>query len=266
MELHVAKNGESMSSRKRVRSRPIRRRLAALLVVPLLLLVGLWAFATFASVSAALARADFVRTVDDIGGPVGAVVETLRRERAATATVLGSRGAQGLEQLQQGQKATDGALSLFRRKALPASSHLTDRAAVQVIRDFDSESRRLGSLRAQVAARSITPLEAITRYNALSDSTARVLSAVLTDLARSTVWTLPGQTDSNGVKAYQAGVATLYGTQARDHMMREDAVVTLAQARGRWLSATEYAAFVQAAADRRRLKELSYDASSPWAR
>ncbi|XVQ06206.1 sensor histidine kinase [Spirillospora sp. CA-255316] len=255
-----------MSSRKRVRARPIRRRLAALLVVPLLLLVGLWAFATFASVSAALARAEFTRASDDIGGPVGMTVETLRRERAATAAVLGSRGAQGLEQLRQAQKATDGALSLFRQKALPAASDLSDPEVIQALRDLDNQSRQLGSLRAQVAARSIAPLEAITRYNNVSDSTARALFSVLTDLARSTVWTLPGQTASNDVKAYQVGVATLYGTQARDHMMREDAVVTLVQARGRWLSAAEYAAFVQAAADRRRMRDLSFDASTPAVR
>ncbi|MFC5751431.1 nitrate- and nitrite sensing domain-containing protein [Actinomadura rugatobispora] len=251
-----------MSSRKRVRSRPIRRRLAALLVVPLLLLVALWAFATFTSVSAAVARADFTRAVNDIGTPVGMVSETLRLERAATAAVLGSRGAQGVEQLQQGQKATDGALAVFRQKTLPAASELTDRETIRAIGDLNREYGRIGALRARVAARSIAPLDAVNQYNALSDRTTGTLSTMITSLAHSTNWMLPGPTASNDVKAYQAAVANLYSTQARDHMMREDAVVTLAQARGRWLSAPEYAAFVQAAADRRRMTDLSFNTSN----
>ena len=253
----MAKKDESMSSRKRVRARPIRRRLAALLAVPLLLLVALWVFATFTSINAALARDHFLKAYRDIGTPLAFAGQMVQQERAAAAAFLASRGAQGGAQLQQAQKYTDAAMGAFRQKTLPNADDLTTPTTADAIRALDRDFRRLGPLRSQISARSIAPLEAINEYNAICDATYKTLTDMSSGLSEETDWMLPGATGSNDVKAYRASEANLFNVQARDHLMREDAVVAIAQARGRWLSPAEYAALAQAAADRRRMTELA---------
>ncbi|MFV2176750.1 nitrate- and nitrite sensing domain-containing protein [Actinomadura sp. LOL_016] len=253
----MADNPEGPPSRRRGRPRPVRRRLAFLLVVPLLSLTALWAFATASAVGAAVARNEYTTAVNDVGTPIGLVGEALRMERAATVTALVSGGSRD-GRLGRGRQGTDGALAVFRQKALPLARDVVDAETRRALRDLDRELGRIRELRGGVDAKSVTPLEAIDRYTALADGADGVLFRLTTSLAQAT----GGMVSSGAVNAYQAGQGNLHVFAARDSMMREDALLTIARARGERMSTAEYAAFVRAVADRRQMADLSLDGPS----
>ncbi|MFC5747230.1 nitrate- and nitrite sensing domain-containing protein [Actinomadura rugatobispora] len=239
----MPKNEEEGGSAERVRLRPVGRRIGLLLVVPLLSLVGLWAFAAAVSLGAALDRIEFTRTVDDVARPIGLVGNALQVERTAAATVLGTRGAQGADQLRVGQRGTDGALAAFRAKSLPAAGDVADGRTLRFLRDLDREYGRLGPLRAQIASGGIAPLAAIGQYNALFDSTNRALSNLAT---------------ADDVEVHQTTQTLVDVNWAQDFMMREDALLQGAQIRGGRIPAAAHTAFVEAAANRRHLTGVSF--------
>jgi signal transduction histidine kinase len=239
----VPKNEDEGGSRKRVRLRPVGRRIGLLLVVPLLSLVGLWTFAAAISLGAALDRIEFTRTVDDVARPIGLVGNALQVERTAAATVLGTRGAQGADRLRAGQRGTDGALAAFRAKSLPAAGDVADGRTLRFLRDLDREYGKLGSLRAEIASGGIAPLAAIGQYNSLFDSTNRALSNLAT---------------AADVEVHQTTQTLVDVNWAQDFMMREDALLQGTQTRGGRLPAAAHTAFVEAAANRRHLTEVSF--------
>ncbi|WP_344588122.1 nitrate- and nitrite sensing domain-containing protein [Actinomadura vinacea] len=241
------KNEDESGSRKRVRLRPVGRRIGLLLVVPLLALVGLWSFAAAISLGAALDRIEFTRTVDDVARPIGLVGNALQLERTAAATVLGTRGAQGAQQLQTGQKGTDAALAGFRATSLPAAQDVADGRTLGFLRDLDREYRKIASLREQVAAGTIAPLAAIAQYNALFDSTNRAMSNLAT---------------SDDIGAYQTTQALVNTNWARDFMMRQDALLSAAQTGDGRLPVAVHTAFTEATANRKQLTDVAFNGPS----
>ncbi|NUP31899.1 MAG: hypothetical protein HOU01_09290, partial [Streptomycetaceae bacterium] len=82
-------------SHGRPRTRPVGRRIAMLLAIPLAALVSLWVFSAGTTLSAALQRSEFTRMYKDVGLPAGTVIGAIQRERAAAVAVLTARTAAG---------------------------------------------------------------------------------------------------------------------------------------------------------------------------
>lgn len=90
---------EPTGPRRRPRRRSIRRRIVALLVIPLVSLIALWAYAATDAVNAALNRRAIADVYDRINTPAAAMMAHLQRERALTSIYLSTRGTRGRAEL-----------------------------------------------------------------------------------------------------------------------------------------------------------------------
>ncbi|MCQ0013889.1 nitrate- and nitrite sensing domain-containing protein [Actinomadura madurae] len=141
----MTKPEQGQGSHERPRARPVGRRIAMLLAVPLVALVALWAFAAGTTLTAALQRSDFTRLYKDVGLPAGAVMEMMQRERAAAVAVLTNRNAGTVRTYQGIAQQTDGAVAAFRTSAL--SSRSRSAASEEMWNRLEALDRRYDELR-----------------------------------------------------------------------------------------------------------------------
>ncbi|GAA0957106.1 sensor histidine kinase [Actinocorallia libanotica] len=219
-------------SHKRARQHSIRYRTTLLLILPLASLLVLWAFAASLSLGEALKKIEFARMVDEVALPVGSVGVALQQERAAAAVVLGSHGRRGARQLQTAEAATDAALKAFRDNALPAAQDMLEGETGRSLRELDQRYGGIAGLRDEVRAAGIPPVEAIVRYGALFDDTTEALGGIAA---------------AGDVGVYQTTIAMIDLNRAGDHLLREDALLSLLETRKGPMTADEHRQFTRAA-------------------
>jgi signal transduction histidine kinase len=212
-------------------------RISALLVIPLLSLIGLWAFAASVTVGAALNKNVVSTTYNKIGTPGSFLSMQLQQERSLTALYLGSHGREGLAQLQQQRTRTDAAQAFFRKSALSkavrdAANVTIEQRLTQVIQQLD----QLGALRDSIDANGVDVVGAINSYSDMVDGTDRLISSTVI---------------VNDLDIFQQSRAIVSATWARDYMLREDALVSAVQASGGRMSIAQHTAFVEWAAEER---------------
>ncbi|WP_412518269.1 nitrate- and nitrite sensing domain-containing protein [Actinomadura madurae] len=237
----MTKPEQGQGSRERPRARPVGRRIAMLLAVPLVALVALWAFAAGTTLTAALQRSDFTRLYKDVGLPAGAVMEMMQRERAAAVAVLTNRNAGTVRTYQGIAQQTDGAVAAFRTSAL--SSRSRSAASEEMWNRLEALDRRydeLRPLRTQIGEGAAGTVQAIDAYSGLTDNSFRVLMAFV------------GVDD---VEIYRQSAANLHFSWARDFMLREDALLSVAGKKR--LNATERMAFARWAGNRDEFLQLA---------
>ncbi|QDY75791.1 sensor histidine kinase [Streptomyces qinzhouensis] len=153
----------------RFRGKSIRRKIVALLLVPLLSLTGLWGFTTFLTGREAARLLEVGSVVDDVGGPVTGAVRALQQERRHTLIHLADRRASGaLAELREQRTAVDRALAAVRsesddeavRDALRADG---ERKLAEFVEGFDG----LATLRASVDNGTVPRTRAMDYYNGL---------------------------------------------------------------------------------------------------
>ncbi|NUT36356.1 MAG: sensor histidine kinase [Hamadaea sp.] len=127
-----------------VKSRSIRAKMAALVVIPLVALLGLWLLATALTVGPARNLADAGLFARAVGNPAAQVVTELQIERRLTVVWLAKPGSAAELAAQRG--ATDAAVATFRR--LSAAPEVGDRADELVRRRLTEFTERLGGLAA----------------------------------------------------------------------------------------------------------------------
>lgn len=165
--LHRSTSAGSPSASRR--KRPIQATLAALLVIPLVSLITLWAFAADSAITSAIAHYG-TDTVDrDVGNVTEAVVTQVDTERADTYLFQAGHGAVSRADLTAQRAQTDAAVSTFEKGLhaafgdLPtASQNLADVAVTAL--------GKLSSIRAGVDNGSISPLNAFGSYDAVTDA------------------------------------------------------------------------------------------------
>ncbi|MGI8335416.1 sensor histidine kinase [Actinomadura scrupuli] len=225
-------------SRKPPRTRSVRTRITALLIIPLLSLIGLWAFAASVTVGAAVNKFTIATAYDKIGTPGSYLSTQLQQERALTAVYIGSRGRAGLPQLQEQRTRTDAAHVAFRKSAQSdAVRRIGSEAIQQRLTAFTQQLDQLGALRDSVDGRRADVLQAINGYSAMTDA--------VTELFNSTVI-------SDSLDIYQQGRALITTSWALDYMLREDALVMAAQVSNGRLSTLQHNAFLQWSASQRQ--------------
>jgi signal transduction histidine kinase len=237
----VTKPEQVHGSHERSRTRPVGRRIAMLLAIPLVALVALWAFAAGTTLTAALQRSDFSQLYKDVGLPAGAVMETIQRERAAAVTVLTARNAANIREYQGIAQQTDGAVAAFRKSALSSDSRSASNG--DMWRRLESLAHRfdeLGPLRTQVGQGAADTVQAIDAYSGLTDNTLRVLMTFV---------------GVDEVEIYRQSAGNLHFSWARDFMLRQNALLS-AVGRGR-LTATERMAFARWAGNRDEFLQLA---------
>src|SRR5438874_2468550 len=103
-----------MATNRHSARRSLRLRLLVLLLVPLLSLAALWAFAAYVTSRDALGKYETSTTYEKVAIPGTALASALEEERAAAA-VLVATGAQDRSGVTTARTSTDAAQTGFRR-------------------------------------------------------------------------------------------------------------------------------------------------------
>ncbi|CAL9579849.1 hypothetical protein SUDANB6_05041 [Streptomyces sp. enrichment culture] len=170
--MHTPVGGVELGEAMRFRGTSIRRRIVALLLVPLMSLTAIWAFATVLTGREASHLFDVSFVVEEIGYPVEDTVRVLQQERRQTLVYLADpRASDSLAALRRSRAATDRAVAEVRENAgapdvRDALSHGEDDRLTAVLDAF----RGIGSLRRTVEDGTVDRARALVLYNRLVDS------------------------------------------------------------------------------------------------
>ncbi|MFF9717050.1 nitrate- and nitrite sensing domain-containing protein [Streptomyces sp. NPDC014603] len=228
----------------RFRGKSIRRKIVALLLVPLLSLTTIWAFATVLTGREASHLFDVSSVMEEVGYPIEDTVRVLQQERRQTLVHLADpRASDGLAALRRSRAATDKAVGNVRanvaksdvREAMGEDTE--DLSAV--LDSFDG----IESLRRSVEDGTVDRAQALDLYNQLVDPCYILLA------------NLHVVDDVSLDKQYRALVNL---ARARELLSREDALLGSALIVGR-LSRAE----VREVSDLVAQRSLLYDASLP---
>ncbi|WP_399882648.1 nitrate- and nitrite sensing domain-containing protein [Streptomyces sp. BBFR51] len=204
----------------RFRGKSIRRKIVALLLVPLVSLTAIWAFATVLTGREAGRLFSVSTVVEEIGYPIEDTVRVLQQERRQTLVHLADpRASDGLAALQRSRTATDEAVAEIRRNATDADvrddlGQAGEERLTAVLDAFDG----IGSLRRSVEDGTVNRAQALGLYNRLVDPCHDLLA------------NLDVVDNVNLDKQYRALVNV---SRARELLSREDALLGSALVTGR---------------------------------
>ncbi|MEU6480146.1 nitrate- and nitrite sensing domain-containing protein [Streptomyces sp. NPDC047017] len=196
----------------RFRGKSIRRKIVALLLVPLLSLAAIWAFATVVTGQQATRMVHATYVVEKVAYPAEDTVRVLQQERRQTLVYLADpRAADTLDALRRSRAATDEAVAKLRgnaaahraRRAMGTGNHGRMTA---VLRAFDG----IAALRRGVEGGTVDRAQALERYDHLVDP----CYALLADLHLA---------DDAGLDKQYRALVNL--ARARELLSREDALL-----------------------------------------
>ncbi|MFI8305958.1 nitrate- and nitrite sensing domain-containing protein [Streptomyces sp. NPDC085927] len=195
----------------RFRGKSIRRKIVALLLVPLVSLTTIWAFTTLLTGREASHLFDVSSVMEEVGYPVEDTVRVLQQERRQTLVHLADpRASNGLAALRRSRAATDKAVSSVRENA--ANPDVRDamgqdtEALSAVLDSLDG----IESLRRSVEDGTVDRSQALDLYNQLVDPCYTLLAGLHV-------------VDDVGLdKQYRALVSL---ARARELLAREDALL-----------------------------------------
>ncbi|KAF3464267.1 nitrate- and nitrite sensing domain-containing protein [Streptomyces sp. Tu 3180] len=228
----------------RFRGKSVRRKIVALLLVPLVSLTAIWAFTTVLTGREASHLFDVSSVMEEIGYPVEDTVRVLQQERRQTLVHLADpRASDGLAALRRSRAATDRAVARVRENAadpdVREAMHEDSGELSAVLDSFDG----IDSLRRSVEDGTVDRSQALDLYNRLVDPCYVLLA------------NLHVVEDVELDKQYRALVNL---ARARELLAREDALLGSALIVGR-LSRAE----VRDVSDLVAQRTLMYDASLP---
>ncbi|WP_335937663.1 sensor histidine kinase [Streptomyces sp. PTD5-9] len=227
----------------RFRGKSIRRKIVALLLVPLVSLTGLWGFATFLTGREASHLIHANAVVEKVGHPLEDTVRALQDERRQTLVLLADpRTSDALPLLRRQRAVTDRVLAdvreSARRKDMRDALRPEDGKQLNSVLDT---AEGLGALRESVDGRTIDRAKAMEFYSRLIDPCYRFLTGLRT---------MENVSAERQVRAL-AGIS-----RARETLSREDALVASSLIAGR-LTAAELRQVSDFAANRRLLYEIN---------
>ncbi|MEV5044756.1 nitrate- and nitrite sensing domain-containing protein [Streptomyces griseoincarnatus] len=161
----------------RFRGKSIRRKIVALLLVPLVSLTTLWAFATVITSREASHLFDVSSVMEEVGYPVEDTVRVLQQERRQTLVHLADpRASDGLTALRASRSATDRAVAAVRRSAsgsgVREAMHGSSGKLDAALDSFEG----IESLRRSVDDGTVDRRQALDLYNRLVDPCYVLLS------------------------------------------------------------------------------------------
>ncbi len=167
--------GEAM----RFRGTSIRRKIVALLIVPLMSLTGIWAFTSVLTTTEASRMFTVATAVEEVGYPVEEVVVALQAERRQTLVHLASPASSDIDLLMRSWAATDDAMEAVRANAAEeevreALGSTSDRQLDGVLETF----WRVETARSAVDRGASDRTEAYLAYNDLIDECFELLTAL----------------------------------------------------------------------------------------
>jgi hypothetical protein len=227
----------------RFRGKSIRRKIVALLLVPLVSLMAIWGFATVLTGREAARLFHVSSMVENIGYPTEDTVRVLQQERRQTLVYLADpRASDALSALRTTQDATDDAVTTFRTNAKDPDVRDDmdaddDERVTAVLDAFEG----IDSLRRSVEEGTVTRAQAFSQYNRLVDPCYTLLAA------------LDGV---DSVELDKQARALVNITRARELLSREDALLGSALVVGK-LTRDEIRQVSDLAAQRTMLYDVS---------
>ncbi|MFE3449816.1 nitrate- and nitrite sensing domain-containing protein [Nonomuraea sp. NPDC059194] len=155
--------------------RPIALKLLVLLSVPLVSLVGLWAFAATLTGGDGLRLLEINNLVSNLADPSEQINIQLQRERLASAEFLTS--AKPYRELINQRSRTDTAVSAFRRRASLQENKSPEMTAQ--LKVLNGELDRIPEVRRGIDARSIDTIQVITTYSDIVDASFRMYDQMI---------------------------------------------------------------------------------------
>ncbi|WP_030677754.1 sensor histidine kinase [Streptomyces cellulosae] len=196
----------------RFRGKSIRRKIVALLLVPLVSLVAIWGFATVLTGREVAQLFQVSSLVEKIGYPTEDTVRVLQQERRQTLVYLADpRASDALSALRTTRDATDDAVTKLRANATDPDARDgmdadDDERVTAVLDAFDG----IDSLRRSVEEGTVTRSQALDLYNRLVDPCYTLLAS------------LDGV---DSVELDKQARALVNITRARELLSREDALL-----------------------------------------
>ncbi|MCQ4079450.1 ATP-binding protein [Streptomyces sp. RB6PN25] len=215
----------------------IRTRIIGMVLLPLVGLMGLWAFAMVSMTGDLRALIRVESVYDHFGTPVDTAVGQIQIERRLAAEYLASRGsAPALVGLTTQERATDEAVQAMRAAAADRGRQgdLTS-AQRSTLSDMLTAADGLATLRKQVLARQLSWDRAVDAYTAIVEPSFRVESAL---------------TALQAGRLARESQTVIDLVQDREFVSREDAMGSAARAAGGFTT-DQYRAFADTVEDRR---------------
>ncbi|MEU0136358.1 nitrate- and nitrite sensing domain-containing protein [Streptomyces sp. NPDC006296] len=229
----------------RFRGKSIRRKIVALLLVPLVSLTGLWVFATYVTGREAGQLMGASAIVEQVGHPLEDTIRAVQGERRQTLVYLADpRASDSLPLLRSRRAVTDRVVAEVRKSA--KSTDVRDKLSAESEAQLDSilsEVDGLDALRDSVERRTIDRTRALAFYNGLVDPCYRFLNGL---------HTMENVSMDKQVRAL-VGIS-----RAREMLSREDALVASGLIAGR-LGAPELRVVSDLAASRSLLYEVNLE-------
>ncbi|MWA06382.1 hypothetical protein F8568_039770 [Actinomadura sp. LD22] len=212
------------------RTRPIRSKVAALLLVPLVSLVAIWAYAAELTGRSALAQRKYHTLNDQFAASGQALLVALGNERQASVVYLsGPRKAASTPAALTAQRARlDKAVATFRRTSTSDAARGATTAEMRSrVSDVLKALGGLGELRAAVDGRRIDRLTAVNDYSSMVDVMHRLYdSLIVIDDSSLYNWTLSDRAAGRAMELLQrenalvAGALVTHGRMtAAEHRM-----------------------------------------------
>lgn len=212
--------GVELGEAMRFRGKSIRRKIVALLLVPLLSLTGIWAFATVITGRAANQLFNVSDIVEKIGYPTEDTVRVLQQERRQTLVYLADpRASDALTALKRSRTATDRVVAKVRKNAKDEDvREEMDGGTSQRLTSILDALDGVDSLRRSVEEGTVNRAQALDLYN-------RLVEPCYTLMANLHV--------VDNVEMDQQGRALVNVANARELLSREDALLGSALVAGR---------------------------------
>ncbi|MFJ4842883.1 nitrate- and nitrite sensing domain-containing protein [Streptomyces sp. NPDC088746] len=229
----------------RFRGKSIRRKIVALLLVPLASLTGLWVFATYVTGREAGELMGASAIVEQVGHPLEDTIRAVQGERRQTLVFLADpRASDALPLLRRERARTDEVVAEVRQSA--KSKDVRDKLSPESEAQLDAilgEVDGLDALRGSVEKRTIDRTRALDFYNGLVDPCYRFLNSL---------HTMENVSMDKQVRAL-VGIS-----RAREMLSREDALIASGLIAGR-LGAPELRVVSDLAASRTLLYEVNLE-------
>jgi len=196
--------------RRPVRSRPIRLFLISMFAIPLVSLVGLWAFAASITVPSAVGDHNFNITASDLNAGSREFASELPVEREETYLWLLSDRTAPKASLLATRKLMDKAVPA-EENALHFEYGLLSGAPQAALSAFFTSLGQIGSIRAAVDSGAMSPLAALQAYDNISDAQFQFYNSAIQDKGGSLVAITLGTADAGYAVEMASREATLVG-------------------------------------------------------
>jgi signal transduction histidine kinase len=226
---------------RRTRPRSIRYTLIGLMVIPLISLIALWAYAATSTVGGALAQRAYDTENRDTGGPGQALLIQLVQERTQTYIWLSTGRRTSAAAVDAQRTRTGAAITAFRAGVAAARGALSALTRQNLAVLF-AKLNQLGGIRAAASTGAMGPLAVFQAYNAIVDADFQFFRSEAV---------IPG----GSISLYAEGEANIDAGQALELVGREAALVGGALASGGPMPQAEHELFTQDVDDQRLLEQ-----------